>query len=142
MPQNNPHKNKEGYSDPTAYEALTRIEQEAKKSAFRPIVYICSPFSGDTEANTEKARKYCRHAVDKGCIPIAPHLFFPQFMSDESPQERNLAIFMDIVLLSKCAELWVFGETISKGMSVEIEKAKRKGQPIRYFTEACEEVKK
>ena len=134
--------NAERYYDPTAYEALTRIEQEAKKSAFRPIVYICSPFSGDTEANTEKARKYCRHAVDKGCIPIAPHLFFPQFMSDESPQERNLAIFMDIVLLSKCAELWVFGETISKGMSVEIEKAKRKGQPIRYFTEACEEVKK
>ena len=134
--------NAERYYDPTAYEALTRIEQEAKKSAFRPIVYICSPFSGDTEANTEKARKYCRHAVDKGCIPIAPHLFFPQFMSDENPQERNLAIFMDIVLLSKCAELWVFGETISKGMSVEIEKAKRKGQPIRYFTEACEEVKK
>lgn len=134
--------NAECYYDPTAYEALTRIEQEAKKAAFRPIVYICSPFSGDTETNTEKARKYCRHAVDKGCIPIAPHLFFPQFMSDENPQERNLAIFMDIVLLSKCAELWVFGETISKGMSVEIEKAKRKGQPIRYFTEACEEVKK
>ena len=134
--------NAERYYDPTAYEALTRIEQEAKKAAFRPIVYICSPFSGDTETNTEKARKYCRHAVDKGCIPIAPHLFFPQFMSDENPQERNLAIFMDIVLLSKCAELWVFGETISKGMSVEIEKAKRKGQPIRYFTEACEEVKK
>lgn len=134
--------NAERYYDPTAYEALTRIEQEAKKAAFRPIVYICSPFSGDIETNTEKARKYCRHAVDKGCIPIAPHLFFPQFMSDENPQERNLAIFMDIVLLSKCAELWVFGETISKGMSVEIEKAKRKGQPIRYFTEACEEVKK
>ena len=112
--------NAERYYDPTAYEALTRIEQEAKKAAFRPIVYICSPFSGDTETNTEKARKYCRHAVDKGCIPIAPHLFFPQFMSDENPQERNLAIFMDIVLLSKCAELWVFGETISKGMSVEI----------------------
>ena len=128
--------------DPTAYEALTRIEAETKKSAFRPIVYICSPFSGDTEANIEMARKFCRHAVDKGYIPIAPHLFFPQFMSDDDPNERNLAIFMDIVLLSKCAELWVFGENISKGMSMEIEKAKRKGQPIRYFTEACEEVGK
>ena len=29
---------------------------------------------------------------------------------------------MDIVLLSKCSELWVFGERISKGMSIEIEK--------------------
>ena len=134
--------NAERYYDPTAYEALTRIEAEAKKAAFRPIVYICSPFSGDTETNIKKAQKYCRHAVDKGCIPIAPHLFFPQFLSDDNPQERNLAIFMDIVLLSKCAELWVFGENISNGMSIEIEKAKRKRQPIRYFTEACEEVRK
>ena len=28
MPQNNPHKNKEGYSDPTAYEALRKIDEE------------------------------------------------------------------------------------------------------------------
>ena len=37
-------KNREGYDDPTAYEALTRIEQEQRAlRAFRPIVYICSP---------------------------------------------------------------------------------------------------
>ena len=134
--------NSERYYDPTAYEALTRIEAEAKKAAFRPIVYICSPFSGDIETNIEKARMYCKFAVDSGCIPIAPHLFFPQFLSDENPKERNLAIFMDVVLLSKCAELWVFGDKVSKGMGIEIAKAKKKGQPIRYFTEACEEVKR
>lgn len=134
--------NSERYYDPTAYEALTKIETEAKKAAFRPIVYICSPFSGNTQENMDKAKKYCRYAVDNGFIPIAPHLFFPQFMSDETVQERNLAIFMDIVLLSKCAELWVFGEKISNGMNIEITKAKRKGQPIKYFTEDCEEVKK
>lgn len=134
--------NGERYYDPTAYEALTKIEAEAKKSAFRPIVYICSPFSGNIEANIKKARRYCRFAVEQGCIPIAPHLFFPQFMSDDNPKERNLAMFMDIVLLSKCAELWVFGKNISKGMSLEIKKAKRKKQPIRYFNEACKEVRK
>ena len=53
-----------------------------------------------------------------------------------------MALFMDIVLLSKCAELWVFGEKITSGMSIEIEKAKRKGQLIRYFTENCEEVRR
>lgn len=134
--------NGERYYDPTAYEALTKIEAEAKKTSFRPIVYICSPFSGNIESNIEKARRYCRFAVDHGCIPIAPHLFFPQFMSDDDPKERNLAIFMDIVLLSKCAELWVFGANISKGMSMEIEKAKSKKQPVRYFNEDCKEVKK
>ena len=61
-------------------------------------------------------------------------------MSDADSAERDLALFMDIVLLSKCSELWVFGEHISKGMSMEIEKAKRKGQLIRWFTNNCKEV--
>lgn len=133
--------NSEGYLDPTAYEALTKIEQEAKKlRAFRPIVYICSPLSGDFENNQANARRYCRHAVDSGCIPIAPHLFFPQFMDDSSEKECNLALFMDTVLLTKCAELWVFGDRVSHGMSIEIEKAKRKGKVIRYFDTNCKEV--
>ena len=136
-------KNIEGYPDTTAYEALTNIEREAQKAfAFRPVVYICSPLSGDVEANQEAARRYCRYAVDAGYVPIAPHLLFPQFMDDNNKKERNLAMFMDIVLLTKCAELWVFGETISNGMSIEIEKAKRKSKPIRFFTTTCEEVSK
>lgn len=33
--------NCEGYYDPTPYEALTRIENEARKlHSFRPVVYI------------------------------------------------------------------------------------------------------
>ena len=135
--------NCEGYYDPTAYEALTKIEQEAKAlRAFRPVVYICSPLAGDMVKNQENARAYCHFAVDAGCIPIAPHIYFTQFMNDNDRKERDLALFMDIVLLSKCAELWVFGEKITSGMSIEIEKAKRKGQPIRYFSESCEEVRR
>ena len=133
--------NAEGYFDPTAYEALTNIIEKARAvRTFRPIVYICSPLTGAVKENQSKAKKYCRFAVDTGYVPIAPHLYFPQFMEDTIPAERDLALFMDIVLLSKCAELWVFGDTISKGMSIEIERAKRKGQPIRYFTEDLEEV--
>ena len=135
--------NSERYYDPTAYEALTRIEQESKAlRAFRPVVYICSPLAGDTERNQENARTYCRFAVDAGCGPIAPHIYFTQFMNENDRKERDLALFMDIVLLSKCAELWVFGEKITSGMSIEIEKARRKGQLIRYFTETCEEVRR
>lgn len=136
-------RNAEGYYDPTAYLALSKIEQEAKAArAFRPVVYICSPLSGAVDENQAKARTYCRFAVDGGYIPLAPHIYFPQFMNDGLPKDRNLALFMDIVLLSKCAELWVFGDIVSQGMSIEIEKAKRKGQPIRYFTEDCKEVRR
>jgi len=133
--------NNEHYVDPTAYDALRIIEKEEKAArAFRPVVYICSPLAGDVEKNQEKARKYCRFAVDQGFIPIAPHIFFTQFMEDSNPIERNLACFMGQVLLSKCAELWVFGDIFSKGMSIEIEKATLWKKPIRHFTETCEEV--
>ena len=136
-------RNCEGYRDPTAYEALSNIEREVKAPrGYRPLVYVCSPFSGDVEKNTEKTRRYCRYAVKNGYIPLAPHLYFPQFMSDANPTERNLALFMDIALLSKCDELWVFGTTISKGMSIEIARAKRKRQRIRLFSEECTEVSK
>ena len=50
--------NAEGYFSPTEYEAMTRIEKveraAARTAAFRPIVYICSPYSGDTEKMEEK----------------------------------------------------------------------------------------
>ena len=130
--------NAEGYYDPTAFEALTKIEREAKEVfSFRPIVYICSPLSGDVAGNQEKARLYCRYAVDKGYVPIAPHIYFTQFMSDNTEKERNLAVFMDIVLLSKCAELWFFGD----GQFADAEwYARHKSKPVRRFTTECEEV--
>lgn len=131
--------NSEGYYDPTPYEALTNILREERKvRSYRPLVYICSPYAGKVDANLEKARRYSRFAVDAGYIPITPHLYLPQFMLEED--ERDLIMFMDIVLLSKCAELWVFGKEISNGMRIEIDRANRKGQTVRYFTEDLKEV--
>ena len=138
--------NAEGYLSPTEHEALTRIEKAekaARKAAdFRPIVYICSPYShGCINTNIEKARKYSRFAVDKHYLPIIPHIYFTQFMDDTVSEERETAVFMNFVLMSKCVELWVFGDTISAGMKAEIERAERKHMKIRYFTEELEEKK-
>lgn len=133
--------NSEGYYDPTAFEAMTMIEKEEKAlRAFRTIVYICSPFSGDVEGNVKAARCYSRYAVGKGYIPIAPHLLFPQFLNDENPKERQLGLFFGNALMSRCSEVWVFGRIISAGMAAEIKRAKRKNYRLRYFTERCEEV--
>jgi hypothetical protein len=135
--------NHEGYYDPTPYEALRNVSREEKaasKAAFRPLVYICSPFNGDTEGNIKRAQDFCRFALKKGNIPLAPHLMFPQFMDDNNEKERDLAIFMDIILMGKCQEVWVLGDVISKGMSIEIDKAKKRRQPIRYFNKDFEEV--
>ncbi|MBV4421051.1 DUF7768 domain-containing protein [Clostridium tyrobutyricum] len=135
--------NSEGYYDPTPYVAITNVIKEEKterNSAFKPLVYICSPYSGNIEENVKKARAFCRFALEMNCIPLAPHLLFPQFMDDENPQERELAMFMNVILLGKCNELWVFGNTISNGMAQEIEKAKKRKQLIRYFNEKLQEV--
>ena len=132
--------NSEGYADPTAYEALKRIEKQEKEARYRPLVYICSPFSGKVKRNKRKARKYCRFALEQHTIPFAPHLLFPQFMDDNNPEERQTAMFMNMVMLGKCEQLWVFGENYSKGMKEEIQKAKERRKKIRYFTEKMEEI--
>ena len=131
--------NAEGYYDPTTHAALTNIEMEEKSKRFRPLVYVCSPYSGDVEGNVAAARRYCRFAVDKGFIPIAPHLLFPQFLDDDNPEERELGLFFGNALMSKCAEIWVFGSRISSGMEAEIKRAKWKDYRLRYFTEECQE---
>src|SRR5699024_7643638 len=133
--------NSEGYYDPTTYEAITNIEKEERAlRAFRPIVYICSPYAGDVTANIENARRYSRFAVDTGYIPIAPHLLFPQFLNDDNPKERQLGLFFGNALMGKGSEVWVFGSRISSGMETEIKRARWKSYRLRFFTENCEEV--
>ena len=136
--------NSEGYYSPTEHEALKRIERQEKaerrKAKYRPLVYICSPFSGKVKKNKKNARKYCRFALEQHTIPFAPHLLFPQFMDDNSPEERQLAMFMNMIMLGHCDELRVFGDRISAGMKQEIHKAEHKHMKIRYFTENLEET--
>ena len=133
--------NAERYHDPTAHAALSAIEKEERAlRAFRPIVYICSPYSGDVENNTTAARRYSRFAVEQGYIPIAPHLLFPQFLNDDNYRERQLGLFFGNAIMSKCSEVWVFGDTITSGMEGEIQRARWKSYRLRYFTNDCEEV--
>lgn len=122
------NKNAEGYPDPTAAAAIRSMSD----FGYRPVVYICSKYRGDVSANIEKAKLFCRMAVKRKCIPIAPHLLLPQFMDEVT--ERELAMFMDLVILTKCAELWVCGE-ISEGMQVEIDYARKRNMKIRFFKE-------
>ncbi len=135
--------NSEGYHDPVVYEALTNMEKEQRAavraaSAYRPLVYICSPYAGDVEMNAENARKYSRFAVESMAIPFAPHLLMPQYMDEGT--ERELALRMGIIFLSKCEQVWVFGERVSEGMAYEIKKATSMGKKVRYFSADCREV--
>ena len=50
-------------------------------------------------------------------------------------------MFMGFVLLTKCRELWAFGDYVSDGMEQEIDKAKARNIPVRRFKTSGEEVK-
>lgn len=127
--------NSEGYRDPTAYKALSAMTRQP----YRPLVYIASAFSGGEEDNVRRTQDYCRFAVSEGVIPLAPHLHYPQFMDENDPSQRELGLRFALILLGKCKELWAFGEE-SAGMKREIDKAKSRGIPIRYFNQLLQEV--
>lgn len=104
------------------------------------LVYICSPYRGNTESNTAKARRYCRFACSQGVVPIAPHLLYPQFLDDDIPEERETGMLLGMELLKHSHELWVFGDRISEGMKAEIEASEKNGIKNRYFKERSGEI--
>lgn len=134
--------NIEGYEDPTAYAALQSIERE--EGAWRPrprkLVFICSPLAGDIPRNMENARRYSLYAIERGVVPVAPHLLYTQFLDDENPAHRAIGISCGLTILRRCREIWVFGGHASEGMRKEIAFARKHLIELRFFDERCEEV--
>ena len=109
---------------------------------YRPVVYICSPYAGDTVRNILAAQKYCRYAALTGYIPFAAHLIFPQFLDDGKADERALGLSFGNVFMDRCKEVWIFGDTLSSGMRAERDRAMSRHMTIRYFTTDCIEVQR
>ncbi|WP_143321002.1 DUF4406 domain-containing protein [Clostridium sp. HBUAS56010] len=99
-------------------------------------IFICSPFRGDLKGNSEKAARYCRKVYEKGCLPIAPHLMFPQFLNEDSLKERTDGISMGLELMQECDEVWVYGK-ITDGMEQEVKFAIEHRIPV-WFKEIQE----
>ena len=110
------------------------------------MVYICSPFRGNGQVseaeNIRRARHYCEIVarLHPELMPIAPHLYFPQFMDDHDPDCRAYGLAKGIELLDLCDTIAVEGLGVmepSEGMAREIEYAKSHGikiVDIEYFT--------
>lgn len=108
-------------------------------------IFVCSPYrpTSKTEecrkdelaANISRAKNACRILATLGFLPLAPHLYFTQFLKDEDAQERNTGMKLGMRWLEDADELWVFGNTISEGMAAEIEKAHELNKPVRNLPE-------
>ena len=120
-----------------SYDKLTRTRRKAPSKR----VYICSPLKGNLEKNTARARIYCRFAFDEGFVPVAPHLYYPQFLDDDDKNERAAGLRYGLEAMWQCREVWVFGLRKSEGMRAEIELAKDLKILVKYFDDDMEEIK-
>lgn len=133
-----PRLNASGCPGPVAFEVLK--PEQRTRFGYRPLAYICSPYSGDVEANVQLARRMCGVAVERHRIPIAPHLLLPQFMDDTDPAQRELAMFFNRIVLSKCEEVWVYAPRITADMREEVRWARHLGTPITFLDHELEEI--
>lgn len=95
-------------------------------------VYVCSPLSGlEYTSNIDRAKDYSRYIVNIGKLPITPHIYFTQFLNDNDEEERKLGMKMGLELLDDCDFMYVFGNTITSGMKMEIDywKNTKKSEP-------------
>ena len=108
-------------------------------------IFVCSPYRPlaeteesrkvELESNLHRAKTACRILTTLGFMPLAPHLYFTTFLKDEEKRERENGIRLGLQWLEEADELWVFGNTISEGMAVEIARAKELAKPVRNLPE-------
>jgi len=105
----------------------------------KPLVFICSPYRGDIELNTIRARRFCRFAYSQGTAPFAPHLHNTQFLQEDIPEEREAGIALGLEVMKRVDEVWLFGNELTEGIKFELRSAHQMKIPVRYFTDKCEE---
>lgn len=103
-------------------------------------VFICSPMKGDVEKNLKLAKFAARVLINSGYIPIAPHLYFPQFLDDSDQYERIKGIKMGVELMKECDRMWIIGTTITNGMEYEINEAKKAKVPAILYDEKLRQI--
>ena len=118
---------------------------EAGTTAAPKKIFVCSPYrptaegpkcqKSQLEANIYRAKTACRILSTLGFLPLAPHLYFTQFLKDEEKKERETGMKLGLRWLEEADELWVFGDTVSEGMAAEIQKANELNTPVRNLPE-------
>lgn len=103
-------------------------------------VFVCSPYHGDTKKNTEKAAFAAKILSESGHMPVAPHLYFPNFLDDNDQYERIRGIELGIEQMKECNLVWLLGTSITPGMEFELEVAKEIGIPIRMYDDNFKQI--
>ena len=105
-------------------------------------VYIISRYRAFTESemefNRKVARYFCRKIVLEGKIPVAPHLFYTQFLDESQEKERQIGLDIGLKELHEADEflLIIIEGQISEGMQNELRQALKDGMcgKVVYMT--------
>ena len=110
-------------------------------------VYIISRYRAFTESgmefNRKVARYFCRKVVLEGQIPVAPHLFYTQFLDEDQEKERQIGLDIGLKELREADEflLIIIGGRISEGMRREICQATKDGMRGRVVYMTRKEIR-
>ena len=86
--------------------AITKLRQDKLNPHYRPMIFVIAPFTEVVKSDaksTMTVRSYCRFIYQHGGIPVCPQLYLPQFINMHHSREFQVAAFINIVLLTKCA---------------------------------------
>lgn len=105
------------------------------------IIYICSPYRGETPEQVQKhleyARELTREALLAGHSTITPHLSIAGCLDDSDELERRIGLKAGLELLEQCdAVIAGVRHGISEGMQGEIDLAEELAIPIYYRDKA------
>lgn len=97
------------------------------------LLYVCSPYRGDTKRNKEYARKLTRAALDNGFIPVTVHLYLTEATDDTNPEERVRGMAVGMKILENCKYILIGDKYgVSDGMKAEMTLAALKGKVMLY----------
>ena len=97
------------------------------------LLYVCSPYRGDTKRNKEYARKLTRAAINNGFVPVTVHLYLTEVTDDQNPEERSRGMAAGMKILENCKYILIGNKYgVSDGMKAEMTLAALKGKVMLY----------
>lgn len=102
-------------------------------------IYVCSRCrarnASEFMRNMKDVKNACAEIAKAGDIPVAPHLYFTEFLCEEVPRERYFGRMAGMMALKHCDAVRVIirDEIISEGMEAELlVTANRLGIPVDF----------
>lgn len=97
------------------------------------LLYVCSPYRGDTKRNKEYARRLTRAAINNGFVPVTVHLYLTEVTDDQNPEERSRGMAAGMKILENCKYILIGDKYgVSDGMKAEMTLAALKGKVMLY----------